>query len=255
VTDGLNLQLKANAPRSGRVRVRRHSRPAESQERLTRKAQRSLATRERILDCAEELFSRHGLYGVTVRNVSQRAGVDTALIHYYFGTKRELFDAVFARGAEAINGVRLVAMADYERANPGGITIEGAIRAFLQPVIANDRKGEQSWRNFSALVALANNSKEWGGEMMSRHFDVVIHALIALLRKALPDAADEDLYWAYQMFTGSLMVLHAATGRLELLSGGLCRSGDVDAFEERLVQYATAGFEAICRRDEAARGR
>lgn len=211
----------------------------------SKKAQQSLETRDKILDSAEELFARHGLYGVTVRNVAQHAQVDPALIHYYFGTKRGMFDAVFERRAGGINDARMAAMDEYEARNDA-VTVEGAIRAFLKPILDKDRTVDPGWRNYSALVALANNSQEWGGEMMSRYFDPVIHRLIDLLRKALPEARDEDLYWSYQMLSGSLMVLQASTGRIELLSGGLCRSDDVDAFGERLVDYAAAGFRSVC---------
>src|SRR5262245_44049331 len=69
--------------------------------------------RQSILDAAEGLFSRHGFYGVTVRQVAAEAGVDTALIHYYFGAKRELFDSVFARRAEILNTLRLDALRAY----------------------------------------------------------------------------------------------------------------------------------------------
>ena len=85
--------------------------------------------REAILDAAEALFSRHGFYGVTVRQVATEAGVDTALIHYYFGAKSQLFDAVFARRAEILNAMRLKAMGDYEQAHAGALTVEGVIDA------------------------------------------------------------------------------------------------------------------------------
>lgn len=243
-----SLQRRAATRVGKRVgpRSRQHKASDSGPEPSSKKAQQSLETRERILDAAEELFARHGLYGVTVRNVAQHAGFDTALIHYYFGTKRGMFDAVFARRADGINRARLESMDAYERQCRGNVTVEGAIRAFLKPVLDNDRTAEKGWRNFSALVALANNSKEWGGEMMSRYFDHVIHRLIDLLRKALPEASDEDLYWSYQMLSGSLMVIQAATGRIELLSGGLCHSGNVDEFGERLVQYSAAGFKKVC---------
>ena len=39
-------------------------------------------------------------FRVTSFDVAAEAGVDTALIHYYFGAKRELFDAVFLRRAD-----------------------------------------------------------------------------------------------------------------------------------------------------------
>lgn len=217
----------------------------------SRKSQRSEETRQKILDAAEALFARHGLYGVTVRNVADLAGVDTALIHYYFGTKAGLFDAVFERRAGAINHARLTAMEEYERSAGDRLSVEGAIRAFLSPIFEEDRQADEGWRNYSALVALANNSQEWGGEMMSRYFDHVIHRLIALLRRALPGAREEDLYWSYQMLSGALMVIQASTGRIERLSGGLCRSDDVESFGDRLVEFASAGFRAVS--DPAAR--
>lgn len=225
---------------------RQHQLPRAPRQRASKKAQQSLETRDRLLNSAEALFARHGLYGVTVRNVAQHARVDTALVYYYFGTKRGMFDAVFERRAEGINQARLDAMQAYEHANAGNITVEGAIRAFLTPILDADRQADEGWRNFSALVALANNSQEWGGEMMSRYFDGVIHHLFGLLRQALPAASAEDLYWSYQMLSGSLMVLQAGTGRIELLSGGLCRSNDVDAFGDRLITFAAAGLRAVC---------
>ncbi|HEX8662005.1 MAG TPA: helix-turn-helix domain-containing protein, partial [Brevundimonas sp.] len=51
------------------------------------KAAGSADTRDLILDASEDLFSKHGFYGVTIREVAREAGVDTALVHYYFGAK------------------------------------------------------------------------------------------------------------------------------------------------------------------------
>ena len=50
------------------------------------------AMRERILDAGEALFAEHGFDGVTVRQITRKANVDVALAHYYFGSKRGLFD-------------------------------------------------------------------------------------------------------------------------------------------------------------------
>ena len=63
-----------------------------------------------ILNVAEDLFSKHGLHGVSIRDVANEAGVDTALLHYYFGSKRGLFDAVFARRSEILNADRIAAL-------------------------------------------------------------------------------------------------------------------------------------------------
>src|SRR5918992_4739813 len=81
--------------------------------------------RERILDAAEDHFSRHGFWGVTIREVAQEAKVDTALLHYYFDTKRGLFDAVFARRAEIVNRERIDSIDAYVKSAGKAITVEG----------------------------------------------------------------------------------------------------------------------------------
>jgi AcrR family transcriptional regulator len=50
-------------------------------------------TRERILVSARELFARNGIGNTSIRAVAAGAGVDSALVHHYFGTKEKLFAA------------------------------------------------------------------------------------------------------------------------------------------------------------------
>jgi AcrR family transcriptional regulator len=50
-------------------------------------------TRDRILDNARELFARNGIGNTSIRAVAAAAGVDSALVHHYFGTKEKLFAA------------------------------------------------------------------------------------------------------------------------------------------------------------------
>jgi AcrR family transcriptional regulator len=204
--------------------------------------------RAAILDAAEDLFSRHGFYGVTVRQVAAEVGVDTALIHYYFGAKRELFDAVFARRAEILNQARLDAMAAYQAAHPAGMTVEGIIEAFIGPLLALSMTDEAGWKNYFRLVALVNNTPAWGGETMHRFFDPVIHRLVDTLKIVLPDAEIRDLYWCYQFLTGSMMLALSETGRIDQLSDGLCRSTDLEAVRARLYAYCAAGIEEVARR-------
>ncbi len=50
-------------------------------------------SRERILTNARELFARNGIGNTSVRSIAAAAGVDSALVHHYFGTKEQLFAA------------------------------------------------------------------------------------------------------------------------------------------------------------------
>ncbi len=64
----------------------------------------------RLLDTAEELFAEHGFAATSVRKLADAAGVNPALVHYYFGTKRQLLEAVLERTLEpmaaAISGMQ-----------------------------------------------------------------------------------------------------------------------------------------------------
>ena len=48
-------------------------------------------SRERIIAAAVDDFGEQGYDGATIRSIAARAGVDSALVHHYFGTKADLF--------------------------------------------------------------------------------------------------------------------------------------------------------------------
>ncbi len=203
-------------------------------------------TRELILDAAEDLFSKHGFYGVTIREVAREAGVDTALVHYYFGAKRALFDAVFLRRAEVWNSERVNAINLYAETHGPDMTLEGLLEAFLRPPFEWSLKGGPGWKHYAALVAQTNANPSFGGETMARYFDPAIRRLIDLIKLVLPDAREVDLYWAYHNLSGALTLTLGETGRLDRLSGGLCRSGDLESACDYMVRFAAAGFRAVC---------
>ncbi|MDP4128661.1 MAG: TetR/AcrR family transcriptional regulator [Bacteroidota bacterium] len=57
--------------------------PAYSEKRL------------QLLDTAERLFSEKGFDGTSVRDIAEEAGINTAMISYYFGSKEKLMEAIF----------------------------------------------------------------------------------------------------------------------------------------------------------------
>ena len=207
--------------------------------------------RDLILDAAEDLFSKHGFYGVTIREVAREAGVDTALVHYYFGAKRGLFDAVFLRRAEFLNSERVNAINRYAAEMGEAMTLEGLFEAFLRPPFRWSMTGGPGWKNYSALVAQTNANPTFGGETMARYYDPAIRRLIELIKRVLPEAREVDLYWAYHNLSGALTLTLGETGRLDRLSGGLCRSGDLESACDYMVRFAAAGFRAVCGPDPA----
>ena len=212
----------------------------------TRKAEQRAETMEQILDAAEELFSKHGLYGVTLKDVAKRVGVHHTLLNYYVAEKKALFDTVFARRAGVTSGRRMQALDDYEVSVGGKVTVEGALHAFLDTDLDTYITGGEGWKNYARLSAQVANTPQWGAELMDAHFDPVVLRLIGLLKKALPDSSEEDIFWGYHFATGALVLTLARTGRIDKLSGGICKSEDFEAVKQRMARFLAAGFRTIC---------
>src|SRR5215467_11401104 len=91
-------------------------------------------TRDRILDIAECLFGERGYESTSLRHVIFEAGVNLAAVHYHFGSKEELLDAVVLRGATPLNVERIAWLDRYENeAAPGPVAIEKVLQAILWP--------------------------------------------------------------------------------------------------------------------------
>ncbi|QTE00080.1 TetR/AcrR family transcriptional regulator [Streptomyces cyanogenus] len=70
----------------------------------------SAGTRDRILTAAREEFSARGYEKTSVRGIAKAAGVDSALVHHYFGTKEQVFEAAVELAfAPALNASDAVA--------------------------------------------------------------------------------------------------------------------------------------------------
>ncbi|MNJ83168.1 HTH-type transcriptional regulator RutR [compost metagenome] len=57
-------------------------------------------TEEKILEAAKEVFMKYGLYGARMQDIANTAGINKALLHYYFRSKEKLFDSVFEKALE-----------------------------------------------------------------------------------------------------------------------------------------------------------
>lgn len=236
-------QSKAkHAPAKRRAPVRAKRANAKSRPRT--KAEQRAETSEQILDAAEYLFSKRGIYGVSLRDVAKDVGIHESLVKYYFEDKANLIEAVALRRANVTVGRRMQALEDYERKANGKPTVEGALRAFIDTDLDLYYEGGEGWMNYAAFGAQVSNTPE-GAVLMAHHFDPVVLKLISVLKRALPDYSEEDIFWGYHFVTGALMHTLGRTGRVDRLSGGLCHSDDFPAIKQRFAKFMAAGFKAI----------
>lgn len=67
-----------------------------------RRGPRDGTTEELILEAAHQVFIRRGTAGARMQEIADQAGVNKALLHYYFRSKERLAEAVFRRAAAVL---------------------------------------------------------------------------------------------------------------------------------------------------------
>lgn len=202
---------------------------------------KSEQTRERILDAAEQLFAERGYDGASIRDVAATANLQIHSIGYHFGPKEQLFDAVVARRADVMTGLRREALAAARLLASGeAIPIKQLVRDYASPFIQSASHGDIGWRNYAALMGRLANSA-LGTEIIARHYDDMAREYIAELQRALAGANPEDVVEGFSAFVAAMLGICAATGRPERLSGRSTQRPPEESFET-LVRFHTAGF-------------
>lgn len=104
---------------------------AKSKRSPARSSRDPEATKVQILDAAEEEFARYGLAGARTEPIAANTGVTKAMIHYYFGTKEELYQAVLKRHAVSF-------LASVEKFRSRDLAPDEALRQFLRAAVAHE---------------------------------------------------------------------------------------------------------------------
>ena len=100
-------------------------------------------TAARVLDAAEDLFAEHGYAGTSTRAIARRARVPFGAVHYHWGSKKQLWEAVFQRLGEQTRDTIL------RNVPPGGTmeeTLDRLVDVFLDRLIANPNTVRLSYR-------------------------------------------------------------------------------------------------------------
>ncbi len=200
-------------------------------------------TRNRLLDAAECLFARHGIEGASLRSITAEAGANLAAIHYHFGSREALIQAVFARRLEPLNRERL-RLLDAVEAGDAPPALEAILKAFIAPALRLGQDPAHGGREFMCLMG-----RLWAeqGEMtraIVEQFDDVFRRFTAALSRALPHLSRPELLWRFFFTLGSMGMPLFGTDIIKQRTGGLCDPSDVEATFDRLVAFVAGGLRA-----------
>jgi len=150
---------------------------SETTRRRTGRRPGSADSRQTILQAARKVFAQHGYGAATMRAIARDAGVDTALIHHYFATKRGLFATAIQDGYPAAEVIERTVL-------PGPLDELGA--RFMRGYLA-------LWNNpdtrdpMLAVIRTAITSDEAAGIMASFIADNVVGPVVRELEITEPE--------------------------------------------------------------------
>jgi len=207
-------------------------------------AETEAVTKNLVFVAAERLFALHGFQNVSVRDITAAAGVNLASVNYHFGSKDALLFEIFRRRTAELNRERAKMLHEAAARHDGKPPVRDILAALLTPPLrwlAPDHE-----RRISLQFVIRARSE--GTDEIRRVLQSDVSHLRRFsdaLRAARPDLSAEEVYWRLHFTLG---MLHnnrfAEFDRLNVLSEGATREGDVEALLGRMLAFAEAGFAA-----------
>jgi TetR/AcrR family transcriptional regulator len=111
-------------------------RPSKRGEKSVHSVRDAQITQQRILDAAEQEFSRHGLNGARLSAIADLAQVTTASLHYYFENKENLYKAVLQRPIDEVQSS--LGLLNFDSLSP-----EEALKQIIRIAISNEAQNPQ----------------------------------------------------------------------------------------------------------------
>ena len=194
-----------------------------------------------ILLAAEKLFALNGYHAVSIREIAIEAEVPFALVHYHYGSKHELYHAIFASWSSVID--ERLARLHQALAKPAAPDLlDMVIDAFVAPVVELRHRADGRYYATMAARDLAAQAPE-ADEAQRTYFDPMARAFVQALAQVFPQQPRGRIAWCYQFMLGALT--HFLTDqRVERLSDGDNTPADPRALQ-LLLQFIAAGFRAV----------
>ncbi|MCV7084239.1 helix-turn-helix transcriptional regulator, partial [Mycolicibacter hiberniae] len=99
------------------------------------------STDQRLLSAAERLFAERGVDAVSLRAIMAAAGTNVAAVHYHFGSKERLIEALLDRYLDQIEKRRFALLDIAETAG----TLRTIAEAIVTPLAEIGEEGSTAW--------------------------------------------------------------------------------------------------------------
>ena len=211
-----------------------------------------LETIEALMESAIYCFSKDGYEGASLRDIARNANVPLSTIHFYFGSKTELFGAVARRAWIEIDQDRTAFLEKALLENPSKPPALGAlIYALAYPVIS--RALSKSERDIGQIYILRSHTSHWQSGTAVRMLELADRSVsrwIDALMRIYPNLTRADVIWGFSFIVGAIYSWQVIDHRYDSMLG-VDIERPADDVTGDIVAFCRSGIEAFARRRSA----
>jgi len=195
------------------------------------------ATRARLVRTAGRLFARKGIDAVPVREITDAAGVNTAAIHYHFGSKQGLVKAIIEDWAAELAARRARWLDRLEAGD--GFELRDVAAALVYPIaeLAADRR--RGGHDYVAFLAAVLSDPAYMALVIDAYTDQT-HRELAALERVTPHLTDTERMIRFSLAKDLInRTLGNANGPVHRWLDRYAPGADLPA---QLVEFVTGAF-------------
>ena len=193
------------------------------------------STREKLIDCAAELFADRGVQGVSLRTINTKAGLSPAALHYHFGTKTALLEAILERNMPALMEQRRELLDELSVAATPATTRE-VLSALMSPLVDLLASGDHAANRYMRLIHRLHVDGNLDPQFAIERWPGGVDRLVPLLQNANPSLPLSLIQFRLTLVIDIML--------RSLSQASAPADGDLDAHASSLLDFLTDGFEA-----------
>ncbi|MGW0992283.1 TetR/AcrR family transcriptional regulator [Streptomyces sp. NPDC002520] len=188
-------------------------------------------TRDGLLTAVLELLAQRGQEGVTLREITDRAGANVAAVSYHFGSLKALCDAAIERALEQYLDAQIL---ELDALDPTS-TLQEVAAAFARPMVRALAAGGQDLAVMRTVARVGIDPPQ-GWDRLAGKFDGSRRIALRVLTANLPEVDEQELIFRTRCAAGLLNWLALAPIGTELAAMS------AEQIERQLVPVVAGAF-------------
>jgi AcrR family transcriptional regulator len=198
-----------------------------------------------LLAAAERLFAELGFDGVSMRKIASGADANLALIHYHFGTKRDIYRAIWKARYEAqVAAARGLGIVGVDFSLPSAEVVRALVELFWSPLrtITDSRSLRDFWI-IGSREFVDPHEAERG--IVAEFMDPRAREFMRAFGQVYPELTLKDLAVGFHSMAAVLSFFVAGKDRLRRLSENEMSAAESQRLIEPFIEICTGGWLAL----------